>query len=312
MGPDPAIQCVSVAVGQQPEGPYRDDSTGPLICEKDQGGSIDAHPLITSDGQRYLYWKNDGNAVGVDTYISAAALNADGTELVGKPKRLFKQDLPWEGSLVEGPFVWENGRPIPYVLLGQRLRLRRVRRRPRGRRHPLGPYTKSGDPVLATNDVAAGPGHCSLFAHNGRVWMVYHAWTPGEIGGDLPGRAMWLSEVTFAADGTVSVVPPTTDYPTSPSPSTWRLALRIQSDMTCIQPQFRCWQLRGRAEQPVPGGDAERGLPGTSAVPGRTDPAERGWAWREPEPARADGCDAGSVRPGTERGRARRTDGCDA
>jgi hypothetical protein len=45
----------------------------------------------------------------VDTYISAAALSADGTELVGKPKRLFKQDLPWEGSLVEGPFVWENG-----------------------------------------------------------------------------------------------------------------------------------------------------------------------------------------------------------
>ena len=81
---------------------------------------------------------------------------------------------------------------------------------------PLGPFTKSGDPVLATNDVAAGPGHCSLFAHNGRVWMVYHAWTPGEIGGDLPGRAMWLSEVTFADDGTVSVVPPTVDYPTRP------------------------------------------------------------------------------------------------
>ena len=82
--------------------------------------------------------------------------------------------------------------------------------------HPLGPFTKSGDPVLSTNDVAAGPGHGPLFAHGGRVWMVYHAWTPGEVGPEFPGRAMWLSEVTFADDGTVSVVPPTVNYPTTP------------------------------------------------------------------------------------------------
>jgi len=177
MGPNPAIQCISVAVGTKPEGPYRDDSTRPLVCEKDQGGSIDAHPLMTSDGKRYLYWKNDGNAVGVDTYISAAELSADGTTLVGTPKRLFKQDLPWEGSLVEGPFVWEkdgrfhmfysaNDYGSDAYAVGHAIA-----------DHPLGPYTKSGD---------------------------------------LPGRAMWLSEVTFADDGTVTVVPPTVDYPTSP------------------------------------------------------------------------------------------------
>ena len=54
--------------------------------------------------------------------------------------------------------------------------------------------------MLASNDVAVGPGHCSLFAQNGRVWMAYHAWTPGEVGSDVPGRAMWLSEVTFATE----------------------------------------------------------------------------------------------------------------
>jgi beta-xylosidase len=216
MGPDPAIQCVSVAVGTKPEGPYRDNSSGPLVCEKDQGGSIDAHPLLAADGQRYLYWKNDGNAVGVDTYISAAELNADGTKLAGKPERLFKQDLPWEGSLVEGPFLWEDGGRFHLFYSANDYGSDAYAVGHAVADQPLGPFTKSGDPVLATNDVAAGPGHCSLFAHNGRVWMVYHAWTPGEIGGDLPGRAMWLSEVTFADDGTVSVVPPTTDYPTSP------------------------------------------------------------------------------------------------
>ena len=82
--------------------------------------------------------------------------------------------------------------------------------------NPLGPFTKSPEPVLTTNDVAVGPGHCALFAQNGRVWMAYHAWTPGEVGEDVPGRAMWLSEVTFAADGSVTVVPPTVDYPTRP------------------------------------------------------------------------------------------------
>lgn len=216
MGPDPAIQCVSVATAAQVGGPYVDDSDEPLVCEADQGGTIDAHPFVDAAGRRYLYWKNDGNAVGVDTYLSASALDEAGTGLAGKPKRLFKQDQAWEGNLVEGPFVWAD----------------------RGRFHlfysandygsdayavghavadsPLGPFTKTADPVLSTNEVAAGPGHCSLFAANGRVWMVYHAWTPGEIGGDFPGRAMWLSEVTFADDGTVSVVPPSVDYPTRP------------------------------------------------------------------------------------------------
>ena len=65
-GPDRAIQCVGVAVaGSQkaPTGPQH----RPLVCEEDQGGTIDAHPFTTAAGKRYLYWKNDGNAVGVDT-----------------------------------------------------------------------------------------------------------------------------------------------------------------------------------------------------------------------------------------------------
>jgi len=46
--------------------------------------------------------------------------------------------------------------------------------------------------------------------------MAYHAWSPDAIGQEVPGRALWLSEVTFDADGSVHVVPPTADYPTKP------------------------------------------------------------------------------------------------
>ena len=216
MGPDPSIQCVAVALGTEPEGPYEDESKKPLVCEEDRGGSIDAHPFVDATGKHYLYWKNDGNAIGVDTYISAAALDASGTKLVGKPKRLFKQDLPWEGSLVEGPFVWEQGGRFHMFYSANDYGSENYAVGHAVADSPLGPFTKDPEPVLATNDVAAGPGHCSLFEHDGKVWMVYHAWTPGEIGGDFPGRSMWLSEVTFADDGSVAVTPPTVDYPTKP------------------------------------------------------------------------------------------------
>ncbi len=213
--PNPEIQCVGVAVAEQPQGPYTDSSSGPLVCEEDQGGSIDASPFTAADGTRYLYWKNDGNAVGVDTFISVAKLSADGTKLASEPKHLFKQDIPWEGDLVEGPFVWENDGVFHMFYSANSFASADYAVGHATATSPLGPFTKSGDPILVSNDVAAGPGHCALFERDGKVWMVYHAWAPDAIGLDYPGRTMWLSEVTF--DGlTATVVPPTVSYPTRP------------------------------------------------------------------------------------------------
>ncbi len=214
--PGGAVQCISLAVAEQPEGPYVASSTAPLVCERAAGGSIDAHPFTTAAGQRYLYWKNDGNRVGVDTWISVQRLDDTGTRLVGRAKRLFSQDQPWEGDLVEGPFVWEvDGRFVmfysanAYASADYAVGIATST-------SPTGPFEKQPDPVLTSNDVAAGPGHCALFERNGTVWMVYHAWAPDAIGSELPGRTMWLSEVTFAQDGSVSVTPPTLDHPDHP------------------------------------------------------------------------------------------------
>lgn len=194
-------QCVGRAVATSPAGPFVDDSTEPLICQLDQGGSIDASPFTDTDGSRYLLWKNDGNAVGVDTWIYAQPLTPDGLELTGEPVPLIKQDQPWEGNLVEAPFLWlrdgtyylfysandygSDAYAVGYAVCDG----------------PLGPCAKPGDaPVLATTDDAAGPGHCVLIEKDGRTWMVHHAWPPDAIGSTLPGRTMWLTELTWDGD----------------------------------------------------------------------------------------------------------------
>ena len=212
MAPDPAIQCVGVAVADDPKGPYRDTTPGPLVCEKDQGGSIDASPFVAKDGTAYLYWKNDGNAVGVDTWISVQRLSADGLKLEGQPKRLIRQDLPWEGNLVEAPFVWERDGVFHLFYSANDYGSDKYAVGHATAASPTGPFAKDPEPVLTSTDVAAGPGHCALFEKDGRVLMVYHAWDPAAIGSDVPGRTMWLSEVTF--DGRkVSVTPPSAKLP---------------------------------------------------------------------------------------------------
>ncbi|MGA4506749.1 glycoside hydrolase family 43 protein [Propionibacteriaceae bacterium G1746] len=213
--PDPNWQCLSVATSKTVAGPYVDESTKPLMCEIDEGGSIDASPFIDSSGKAWLYWKNDGNAKGVDTWIKVAPLAADGMTVTGTPKNLFKQDLPWEGELVEGPALVEIDGVVHMFYSANNYGSDRYAVGHAVADSPLGPFTKDPEPVLATNDVAAGPGHNQLIKVGDQWWMVYHAWKPGAVGDSLEGRKMWLSTVEFNGRA-VTVQPPTTDQPTKP------------------------------------------------------------------------------------------------
>ena len=204
MAPDPAIQCIGIAVADDPKGPYRDTTSGPLVCQRDEGGSIDASPFVAQDGTAYLYWKNDGNAVGVDTWISVQRLSTDGLRLVGDPKRLLRQDLPWEGQLVEAPFVWERDGVFHLFYSANDYGSDRYAVGHATASSPAGPFTKDPEPILASSDVAAGPGHCAVFEQDGRLLMVYHAWAPDSIGSEVPGRTMWLGELTL--DGRTATV----------------------------------------------------------------------------------------------------------
>ena len=104
----------------------------------------------TRPGQRWLYWKNDGNAIGVDTWIYVSELSPDGLTPGGPTHRLIKQDLPWEGNLVEAPYMVErngkfhlfysaNAYDKETYAVGHALCTT-----------PTGPCTKSGDPILTT------------------------------------------------------------------------------------------------------------------------------------------------------------------
>jgi beta-xylosidase len=202
-------QCIGRAVAAKPEGPFVDESDRPLICQADDGGSIDASPFRDADGTLYLYWKNDGNAVGRDTWIWVQPLSADGLELVGEPTRLIKQNAPWEGRVVEAPFMWRHdgtyylfysanaydsdAYAVGYAICDS----------------PLGPCRKAAEnPILSSQGMAAGPGHMCLVTHHGRTWMLYHAWVADAVGSAVPGRPMWLDEVVWT-DGRPEVRGPT-------------------------------------------------------------------------------------------------------
>src|SRR5690348_5810079 len=62
-------QCIGAAVADNPRGPFADPSPEPLVCQDDEGGSIDASPSRDRDGALYLHWKNDGNHIGVPSHL---------------------------------------------------------------------------------------------------------------------------------------------------------------------------------------------------------------------------------------------------
>lgn len=200
-------QCIGVATSQQPAGPFAGVGGKPLICQTDQGGSIDASAFADEDGQRYLLWKNDGNCCGLDTWLYIQPVSADGLTLSGEPTKLIKQDQAWEGLLVEAPTLWKHGGKyflfysansyaggdyaIGYAVADA----------------PTGPYTKpTRQPLLASNydsGVATGPGGQDVVADaDGDTWLMYHTWDSS-----VAYRRVALAQLTWQGDTPV-VQPP--------------------------------------------------------------------------------------------------------
>ncbi|MDB5045814.1 MAG: hypothetical protein JWQ08_1864, partial [Deinococcus sp.] len=100
-------QVIGVATSERPEGPFV-ATARPLITMLALGGAIDANVLTTTTGERFLYWKNDGNAVGQATQLWGAALSDDGLSLISDPVALLTATEPWERELVEAPQVIEG------------------------------------------------------------------------------------------------------------------------------------------------------------------------------------------------------------
>ncbi len=196
-------QCIGLAVATAPQGPFRDTSETPFICQADEGGSIDASPFRDADGTLYLYWKNDGNCCMMPTYLYGQSLSPDGRSLTGEAVRLVRNDMPWKGPVVEAPTMWiQDGHYYMFysanVYAGEAYAVGYATCE-----GPLGPCIDAEEnPILASDmtnqPLVVGPGHQTVFSDDaGNTWMVYHIWqvTPG--GQRTDNRIVWLDRVLW-------------------------------------------------------------------------------------------------------------------
>lgn len=172
-------QCISRATSTQPQGPFVDTSTAPMVCQLDLGGSIDPSPFVDTNGTLWLVWKSD-----LFDRIWSVPMTPDGLSPVGLPAVLLAPDQAWERGVVEGPSMaylagryylfysggsWNGpGYAESYAVCAG----------------PAGPCTKpSATPLLASHGDIAGPGGGEVFTDGfGGAWLAYHAYTAPAIG----------------------------------------------------------------------------------------------------------------------------------
>lgn len=198
-------QCIGRAVASDPDGPFVDRWDEPLVCQRSEGGSIDASPFRDEDGSLYLYWKNDGNSIGHTTHLWAQRLSADGTELVGTPARIASNDAGWEGGVVEAPTMWREDGSYYLFYSGSAFDSETYAVGYATCAGPLGPCADAPEnPILKSGCAARGPGHQALVRDGaGDTWLLYHAWDAG-----FEEREVWLDEVRWE-DGSPVVEGPT-------------------------------------------------------------------------------------------------------
>jgi beta-xylosidase len=210
------LQCLALAVADTPEGPFVDESTEPLLCQRDMGGSIDSFAFRDADGKLYLFWKNDGNSQGLDTRLWVQPLSPDGTKLEGTAIDTgLKQTHPWHGQLIEAPTVVLRDGTYVLFYSANDYGSDKYAMGYATATAVTGPYTdRSTEPWVASEGEASGPGGQEVFELDGQQWMIYHAWKAGEEGYPEGGaRAMWMDRLTWK-DGPPGEAVPVLEGPT--------------------------------------------------------------------------------------------------
>ncbi len=214
-------QCIGVATSDKPEGKFKDNNEAALVCQVQEGGSIDPSPFRDADGTLYLYWKNDGNCCSLATYLYVQELAPDGLSLVGEPVRLVRNDSAWEGRVVEAPTMWLHDDGYYLFFSGNNYA---------GVEYAVGYATcdtatgpcqdAAANPILASlmtqNPPVVGPGHQTIIQDNdGEIWLVYHVWEVLSSGTRGSRRFMWLDRLVWM-DGVPDVLGPTLEPQVKP------------------------------------------------------------------------------------------------
>jgi hypothetical protein len=223
-------RCLSVATSSSPEGPFVDTSTGPLVCDDWRGGAIDASPFVDTNGQPYLYWKNNDGFPPAHPAVSTvwvAPLSADGLGVGNRLPVMSKDDSRPPGNTVDNPQMVKVGGTYYLFFTGGDYLRSSYAMGYAVCSSPAGPCTRPlPGPILSSYGSVAGPGGGSVFRDpEGRYWLAYHAyagpcdvcspprrffvarirnpfsWEPWErLGGDLVGNPAAASRMTNRLD----------------------------------------------------------------------------------------------------------------
>ena len=207
------LQCLGLAVSDDPAGPFIDPNEEAFICQSDLGGSIDAYPYRDDDGTLYLFWKNDGNCCGLEVALWVQELSPDGLTLLGEPVKLIVRDQPWERPLIENPAMVKNGDRYYLFYSGNWWESHEYAIGYAVCETVTGPCEKPlNEPWFKFAPPVMGPGGQAFFTDpNGNLWMAYHAWTGANVGYSGGGqRSLHIDLVTFEGDQPVTNGPSST------------------------------------------------------------------------------------------------------
>jgi beta-xylosidase len=222
-------KCIGVAVASSPRGPFV-PGPQPALC--DQPGSIDPRTFVAPDGQLWLDWKADVNAVwgpsqnpdepqNQPTVLWTQRLAPNGMTLEGPRYELLAATKPWEHKLIEAPdMVYKDGHYYlffsanPSYQDGDGIGVANCR-------GPAGPCEEPYvGPIVGSSPLGLGPGEESLFTQNGVTWLLF-----SPTGTSLY-RQMAVARIAFspkgpyvaAFDGAVPALAPAATYVRSSKP----------------------------------------------------------------------------------------------
>ncbi len=193
------LRCIGVVTSTSPTGPFVSSSNAPAICQTSEYGDIDPRSFLASDGQEWLYWKNDGNAGGLTTHIYARRLAPDGQTLIGPTYSLLTNDLPWEGHLIEAPDMIQVGHRYLLFFSGNSSGVEDSGIGLALCEGPSGPCTSPyPGPWLGSNTQGAGPGEETAYTQNGITWMLY---TPNAVYYPFAFPTLVAARIAFTPTG---------------------------------------------------------------------------------------------------------------
>jgi hypothetical protein len=134
------------------------------------------------------------------TPVRAQRIADDGRSLLGEDRIVLCNDLDWEGHLIEGPFVTLQQGRYWLFYAGNDFSTPSYGIGVAAADHPLGPYTKQGEPLLRSTSEWLAPGHPSVAPGlEGRPQLFFHAFHPG-TGGYNAFRALLTVGLNFARE----------------------------------------------------------------------------------------------------------------